>query len=334
MASIFSARKKKSGLGGDGWKADYEDIGQGYGAGPGEAFLKSCTTHEVTREHCAEMCSAWENCQGFSQGHDHPGLSNTCIIFPAVGERDNCPEDGEDHAWEKFFHGDDEELVETFMGDDMDHMPVPFHTWKKAKHDKDSGPELHAGCRCDEEFFEPTQTCYKKCAILTEGAFANRSGTNSCCRGQPCHAGGHQHTSGFGCEGFGVDGDGHCPSRPSLARVDSKVCEKPAPEQLPLPPLRPSVQVKRSQDDHAARVEDGLEVPAAENEPTGSLAKLVDHALENHHNTDGKGHGLVMCFAKFSKFEGTKPAVKVKKFNRCYTSSAEEGEAEGEEESK
>lgn len=166
------------------------------------------------------------------------------------------------------------------------------------------------GCRCDEEKY--LGICLKKCSLLTEGEFTMRSSVNTCCRSKPCAKAGNSHTDGFGlCEGHGVAGDGQCGAPASEERAGTGECEGGVPEQ--------------------AQPEDlVLAEPAAEGvDPTAAqivVERLKDELLNGDlgvgvdagEKIEDDGPGLVMCFAKFSEFGGTKAKVKAEEAARCY----------------
>jgi len=301
---------------------------------------------EATPDSCAAACDDNRDCVGFSY-YDVDNIGSVCFLarkFKKVTYYTECYKEEDEESGGKFLQvrggkksspiavssGRFDTLVSA-LGAKKALQAKPAATFS-AKHNRTlrslarpleigsqaltralidrqtSGGGM--GCRCDEEKY--LGMCLKKCSLLTEGAFTMRSAVNTCCRSKPCAKAGNSKTDGFGlCEGYGVSGDGKCGAPASEERAGTGECSGEVPDQA-----QPEDLVL---EEPAA---DGVDPTAAQIVVERMKEDLLDGELgvgvDAGEKIEDDGPGLVMCFAKFSEFGGTKAKVKAHKAERCY----------------
>lgn len=79
-------------------------------------------------------------------------------------------------------------------------------------------------CEEDEEVF--FFLCYKKCSIMTDGAFPKRIAPDACAKcsdKESCYFPAEVSVKGFFCGGYAISSEGHCPHPPGFCNKNEEV---------------------------------------------------------------------------------------------------------------
>mmetsp|Transcript_100949 Transcript_100949/g.254367 ORF Transcript_100949/g.254367 Transcript_100949/m.254367 type:complete len:518 (+) Transcript_100949:64-1617(+) len=169
-----------------------------------------------------------------------------------------------------------------------------------------SCPHKPGACLVDEELY--LGVCYKKCGLLTEGAFPNRVGPATCCK-----------TKGLGCLNFqndktdrafavgGGKGD-HDAATPATAHLPQKslteASESSAPAPLPETTPSPAAQAVSEQ------------APAPEPQPNGQL-RPQEHMNDGNVCADDEELFGGLCYGKCSVLTKGEAPIRTSSWTCC-----------------